>query len=166
MTYITLASILMVDVFPDPEIICKFLGLFQFDACKLVMNWIRGTMNFIGVCPEAAKESHSRIDLMSSLRYKYEDGLGDRSPGRIMLWVAMIGDWPSITNRGARYLLQVREWFVSQAEMLIESQLEWDEGFVLPDMTDEFKIYARFGIAVEHIEACDWTESCPKNTGV
>ena len=63
-----------------------------------------------------------------------------------MLWVALLGDWPAITQGGAIHLLQVREWFITQAEILEESQLEWDDGFVFPKMNQEIKLYARFGI--------------------
>ena len=41
-TYITLAGILMADLFPDPDICCKFLSMFQFDACKVILNLIHG----------------------------------------------------------------------------------------------------------------------------
>ena len=92
MTYITLAGILMADLFPDPEICCKFLGVFQFEACRMILSLIRGTLNSIGIAAEEARRADNRVDLIKCLRYKYDDGLGNRPSGRIMLWVALLGD--------------------------------------------------------------------------
>ena len=45
--YMVLSAILLQDIFPDPEIICKYLNLQQFDACswflELVMRALDGT---------------------------------------------------------------------------------------------------------------------------
>ena len=76
MMYITLSAILMANLFPDPEIGCKFLGLFQFEACKIVLNLICGSLNSIGVCTEDARRTDTRVVIVIYLRYGYGDRLG------------------------------------------------------------------------------------------
>ena len=166
MTYITLAGILIADLFPDPEICCKFLGMFQFEACKVILSLIRETLNSIGVGAEEARRADNRVDLIKCLRYKYDDGLGSRPPGRIMLWVVLLGDLPAVTQGVARHLLQIREWFITQAEILEEAQLEWDDGFVFPKMSQEMELYARFGIDHRYIAEFNWSDPVSSDSGV
>ena len=61
--------------------------------------------------------------------------LSPEVPARIRLFSEILGDWPSLTAGGCRFLLQARDMFLSQAEILSNVKMEWLDGFVLPRVT-------------------------------
>ena len=67
---------------------------------------------------------------MGSLRFRTETGsLSDRSPDRVKMVIQLVGDWPTISFGGCRYLHQARYWFTRQHQLL--SHLSEAEGMGL-----------------------------------
>ena len=67
---------------------------------------------------------------MGSLRFRTETGsLSNRSPDRVEMMVQLVGDWPTISFGGCRYLHQARYWFTRQYQLL--SHLSEAEGMGL-----------------------------------
>ena len=52
----------------------------------------------------------------------------ETSPGRVMIWCDLLGDWPSLTHEGCRFLNVAREWFLHQARVLKFSGFMWSTG--------------------------------------
>ena len=167
MCYTILAGILLMDTFPDPDICCKYLGKCQMDFVSFFMEWVKVSLEGVEVSKEVAKVAESRYGLINSLRFRMVDGsvLSDFPPNRIKVWTKLIGDWPTITSGGCRFMIQARSRFLSQMEVLRKLKFSWRFGLVLPEITQELRSYARFGISKSEISRVIWTEEVPDSQG-
>ena len=84
-TYSVLAGLLLKDVFPDPDVICRFLKCDQITA----MNWF---LEFVLLSLEAAEEqAWSREDVIRSLRLQdSRDKLCEAPPSFVKLWLEIL----------------------------------------------------------------------------
>ena len=103
--FITLTFLLR-DIFPYPEVLCKQLRLYHADAtswlCDVILMSCRNTEKD----GDVAKESSIREGLMRSIRYSEEISFRSKIPSAaIQMLENLLGDWPSITSGGCRYLL-------------------------------------------------------------
>ena len=167
MCYTILAGILLADTFPDPEICCKYLESSQVRFTSFFMDWLRSSLEGIDVCSEKVKEAGTRKGLIRSLRFRMVDGsiLSDHPPNRIKIWSKLVGDWPTLTSGGCRFALQARIKFISQMEMLRRINHPWRFDIVLPEITQEIREYARFGISRTALKGVIWTEEIPESQG-
>ena len=167
MCYTILAGILLADTFPDPDICCKYLSSSQVKFTSFFMDWLRSSLEGIDVCPEKMREAGSRKGLIRSLRFRMVDGsiLSDHPPNRIKIWSRLVGDWPTLTSGGCRFTLQARIKFVSQMEMLRRINYVWRFNLILPEISQEFREYARFGISRSILKRTIWTEEVPESQG-
>ena len=63
---------------------------------------------------------------MNSILHRAEDGTLARSPSVLVsVWEELLGDWPSITRGGPRYLLQVRDHFIYQCSVICTAEITW-----------------------------------------
>jgi len=166
MCYTTLAGILQADTFPDPEICCKYLECSQVEFTAFFMDWTRTSLEGVEVNADAAQAAGSRKGLIDSLRFRLVDGsiLSDHKPNRIRVWKKLIGGWPTITSGGCRFLLQARIKFIHQVELLKRLNYPWRFGLTLPDVSQELREYARFGISRSVLKKVIWTEEVPEST--
>ena len=60
-----------------------------------------------GVHQDADEKSRSRAELLSTLRFPDSRNKIVRSPPQyILIWIRLLGGWPSIVNGGGRFALQ------------------------------------------------------------
>ena len=167
MCYTVLAGIMLMDTYPDPEICCRYLSAGQLKFASFFMDWLRSSLEGIEVCPEKMKVAESRKGLIKALRFRMVDGslLSDHPPNRIKIWSKLVGDWPTITSGGCRFALQARIKFIRQMEVLRRINFAWRFNLVLPEISQEFREYARFGISRAVIKRAVWTEEVPESQG-
>ena len=94
---------------------------------------------------------------MRSLRFRTENGsLSDKSPERVEIVVQLVGDWPTISFGGCRYLHQARYWFTRQHQLL--SNLSEAEGMSLfnEQLSTGAIRYLTFG--VPELELVNWKD--------
>ena len=167
--YSVLSAILVRDIFPDPEITCKFFGVpDQWFALAWIQELISWSLDGIEIHNVDLERARSREEMILTLRYRYssESPLMDSSPSKVKIWCRLLGGWPSITNGGCRYLIQAREKFIEQAQILKKSKFKWKLNVTMKDVSSVFKSYARFGMSPEVINNCKFTESVPFHYGL
>ena len=91
--------------------------------------------------------------------------LSDHPPNRVRVWLKLIGNWPTLTSGGCRFLLQARIKFIHQMETLRKLNYSWRFGVVLPEISQELREYARFGISRLDLKRVIWTEEVPESRG-
>ena len=95
----------------------------------------------------AAKSSVTREGLMRSIRYRDDRGKFSKiPPAVIQVWENLLGDWPSITSGGPRFILQVRMKFLHQCETLKDAEISWDESYKMKPMDEDDIYYALFSM--------------------
>ena len=71
--YVTLfyeAGIMMRDLFPEPEIVCKILGTEQWGAVSWILEWIVKSLEGVDLNHDADKKSSTREELLLALRFR------------------------------------------------------------------------------------------------
>lgn len=164
LTHIILLGVLIRDVFPDPEVVCAFTQCYQCDVVKWFCRLVRSTLRDVELHPNLVKTASSRRSLINCFRVRTGAG-GDYAsspPVKSLLWIELLGKWPSITNGGCRWLLEARDWFISQVDVLVRFEVDGPTGpFHLMEESD--RQYARFGFPSEVLDSIDWSasSSCP-----
>ena len=157
MCYSILATILLRDVFPDPEITCKFFNVpDQWFAVAWIQELIAWSLDGVEIHNVDFDRAVTREEMILSLRYRYsaESSLMEESPAKVKIWCRLLGNWPSLTHGGCRYLIQARDKFLDQALVLKKSKFKWRLNVTMRELSNGFKAYARFGIPKEIIDTC------------
>ena len=149
MAYHILAGALIRDIFPDPDVVCTFLGCFQSEGaawfCELLLNSVRE----LEVDGAVVKKAETRKDLITALRGRTSSGVWtEGTPRRAWIWTRLFGNWPTITNGGARFLLQVREKCLAQVGEIKAARIRWKIDLDLPTIGEEEKLAALYGLDV------------------
>ena len=98
-------------------------------------------------------------DMIRSLRFRDErEKLSDMPPPFVRLWLELLGSWPLVTIGGCRFLLQCREWFLIQIQVLTRAQIKWSDDQVLRALREDDQEYSRFGLSLEEIGSQTWRE--------
>ena len=126
LTFNVLLSCLLRELYPDPEVACRYTVTTQFDfianfAEGLVISTVYGTE----VYQPLKERARTREELSTSLRYRslMTDRMVD-CPERVKMYVTLLnGAVPTICFGGARYLHLVRGHYVYQHHVLHLSQL-------------------------------------------
>ena len=130
--YNVLAGIMIRDLFPEPEIVCKTLKTEQRGAVSWILDWILKSLEGVELHQQADKNATTRGKLLSALRFRNSRNKIDSSPPPyIVLWAKLLGDWPSIVNGGCRFALQARLKFLDQVRILSKSNITWNHGRIL-----------------------------------
>ena len=159
MTYNILAGLLLRDVFPDPEVLCKYMKCDQKSASDWFLEFLLVSLEGVEYHQKAEEEAGTREEMILSLRYRDErEKLFEFSPPFIRLWTKILGRWPAPTSGGCRYLLEAREWFLVQAQVLAEAGYTWSKEMKLNAPDKDEKEYARFGLDPEDLERQDWSK--------
>ena len=160
MTYNILSGLMLRDVFPDPEVLCRYLKCNQKEAADWFLEFLMVSLEGVEYQQKAEEEAETREEMILSLRYRDEqEKLCEFSPPLVLLWSRILGKWPSPTSGGCQYLLEAREWFLFQITTLAEAGYTWSKGKRLEVPGDEDKEYARFGLDPEELEKQDWSGS-------
>ena len=158
-TYNVLAGLLLRDLFPDPDVLCRYLDCTQIVAVNWFLEFLMLSLEGIEYHQGDEEAAQSREEMIRSLRLRdARDKLCEISPPYIRLWTEIIGSWPTLTNGGCRFLLQCRQWLPVQMGALARAKIQWSDGRVikLPQETD--LEYSRFGLTPEEIGVQTWTE--------
>ena len=124
MSYIVLMSILLRDLFPDPDILLKHGDWNQHQGAAWFVKWITDTIQGVEPGQELFSGARTRRDLCGSLRVQCNAQLTQDIPSRIQLLIRVLPDWPTITNGGCRFLIQARVWSL---QTLIRATYTWEE---------------------------------------
>ena len=169
MTYNILSSVLVRDLFPDPDILLKFLGVTdQVKAVAWILELVMMSLDGVEIHNVDFDAARTRVEMIKSLRfrYSYDSPLMETSPARVLIWCEILGDWPALTSGGCRFLAQAREWFLTQARVLRSSGFKWTCGVKMKSIGPYFISYARFGLAPKVIHAADYSETVPAYSGL
>ena len=144
MTYNVLLGCLLREMFPDPDVCCKFSNVSQFDYSKWFCGWIIDVLQGTIVYRPPLQMADTREQLLLALRYRTFTGKPSAdAPVRVKQVMSMLhGLVPTITNGGARYLHLARDHYVLQYELLYGME-SYPEMFPA-HLTEELRYYARF----------------------
>ena len=100
MVYNVLGSILLRDLFPDPECLCNHLKVFQMEAASWFFEWLVTTLNETEINEEAFRVARNRQELAHAIWFRLPTtGELSKSPSsQVRLWGQIFGDWPSLTQ--------------------------------------------------------------------
>ena len=157
-SYNILAGLLLRDIFPDPEILCRYLDADQLTAVNWFLDWLVISLEGVEYHQVAEENASTRVEMIESLRARDgRDKLGLSPPVHIQLWTQLVGSWPSPTNGGCRFLIQCREWLLVQMRALANSNIQWKDGRVIKVPTESDLEYARFGLTQDQYEGSSWS---------
>lgn len=125
MAFIVLSSILIRDVFPDPESLCYVADTSQHSMVKKVCKWIRESLSETELWFDPRALPTDRKELIDCIRERHETASGKlvfsyTPPRRVSRWADLLGDWPTLSDGGPRYLHQVRNHLVKQFQVIIK----------------------------------------------
>ena len=169
LAYCVFASIILRDYIPDPEIFLFYIGKFdQWLTADWFLRLLATTLEGTEIHDKSFKSAVSRSDLIRCLRFRYSEDspLMDEAPQRVLLWVRSLGEWPSLTKGGCRFLHQARSWFVEIVRVWNQQGLRWDEGIRLPQVSAELMNYANFKVSPVQIAACNFREPTSLSSGL
>ena len=147
----------MRDLFLDPEAVCFATNTSQMRFASWFCEWTASVVAGTEIDYRALEGARTRTESMGSLRFRTETGsLSDRSPDRVEIMVQLVGDWPTISFGGCRYLHQARYWFTRQYQLL--SYLSEAEGMGLYNekLSAGAVRYLTFGIP--ELDSVDWRD--------
>ena len=149
MTTTVLASILLRDVFPDPNAVWALTGFLPDKFVQHFTNWIFYSLQLREVNRTAFETASTQVDLINSIRARVckKDGssvLKDAPDHIVKVWAELLGDWPNIVYGGPRFLAQVRNHILTQKDVLASSGFPGVEKFRKID-NDWLKDYLLFG---------------------
>ena len=127
--YNVLTGVLLRDVFPDPDILCRYLDCTQLGAVNWFLEFLMLSLEGIEYHQGAEEAAQTREEMIQFLRFRDErDKLCEISPPYIRLWTELLGSWPAITSGGCRFLLQCRQWLPVQMRALAKARIQWSYG--------------------------------------
>jgi hypothetical protein len=145
MTYAILVSMLLRQMFPDPDICCKLSKVSQVEYVTWFARWIRDSIYGTAVYDQDMRSAETRFELMMSLKYRNSRGhLSVETPERVQFVANMIY-WPTLTAGGPRYLQPVRFKYLEQYQQLAESGVFLCDNFFGNKLTEADYLYASFG---------------------
>ena len=161
-TYNVLAGILLRDLFPDPDVLCKYLNCTQETAVNWFLEFLLFSLEGIEYHQGDEEIAQTREEMIQALRFRDESGkLCAGSPPYIRLWTELLGFWPSLTKGGCRFLLQCRQWLPVQMRALSRAKIQWSDGRVIQSPKESDLVYSRFGLSPEQIGEQSWSEPAP-----
>jgi len=158
-TYNVLAGLLLRDVFPDPDMLCRYLKCDQGAAVSWFLEFVMISLEGVEYHQVAEEQAQTRDEMVRSLRLRdCREKLCEFSPPYVKVWAEILGAWPSPTFGGCRFLLQCREWFVTQMRIIAGAKIQWSDGRVIRQPRDTDLEYARFGMTPEEIGEQTWMD--------
>lgn len=72
MTYKILAGLILRDVFPDPDVLCRFLRCNQKEAADWFLEFLMVSLEGVEYHQKSEEEAETREEMIHSLRYRNE----------------------------------------------------------------------------------------------
>lgn len=134
MAFIVLSSILIRDIFPDPDSACYVADLSQHSLVKTVCKWIKESLTETELWFDPRALPTDRKELIDCIRDRQETATGKliysyTPPRRVSRWADLLGDWPTLSAGGPRYLHQVRLHHVHQVKVIIKEDFNGSSGY-------------------------------------
>ena len=140
---------------------CRTLKTEQFGAVSWVLEWILKSLVGVELHQDADKKSSSQAELLSAMRFRDSRNKIDKNPPPyILIWIKLIGDWPSIVNEGCRFALSARNNIIDQARIL------WNHGRILLCPNPGEILFSTFGVNMDLFQDSLWTEPCSNLKGL
>ena len=165
MTFVVLSSILLRDIFPDPDSFGVLTWKHQAMCVQLFCKWLVKSLVETEVSLHPGNLPKDRKELINCIKLRVQTSstkstLAD-SPRRVSMWADLLGDWPPLTEGGPRYLHQVRETAVAQASIIAPLELSDNLGLLNPfhDKNLHTPSYLRYD--QPDISSCDHTAPIP-----
>ena len=101
--YATLSAIVIFDLFPYPDIMCKYLDCQQSSTVQIILDLLLKTLTGVEVDTNLAMDACNGRDFILSLKFRYGHGMDELAsevPARIRLFTKILGDWQSFTAGG------------------------------------------------------------------
>ena len=161
-------TILLRDMFPDPDIVLSFLRNDGHNVMKWFASWVADTLQNVELNPRASVAAKSRTELLYSLRFRRRNNtMADSPPARVVVFSQLLGQWPSVTFGGPRYLHQVRKHFLIQEAIFRGSEVEQWKKIMPYEVTFRMECSAMY--ALPGLSSLDYTVpamSSPQGLGV
>ena len=158
-TYNVLAGLLLRDVFPDPDVLCRYLDCTQLTAVNWFLEFVLISLEGVEYHQVAEEAARSRTEM---IRFRdARDKLCESPPTYVKLWGEILGSWPAVTNGGCRFLLQCRQWLPVQLRAISRAKIQWSDGRMIRLLKDSNLEYSRFGLTLEQLGDQSWSGSAP-----
>ena len=167
--YMVLAGVILRDFFPDPDICLQYFKEFeQWPVVEWFLRLVMMSLNGAEVHEEDFKVAMSRVELIRCIRFRYGEGcpLMSEPPPRVEMWCSLLGEWPTITRGGCRFIIQARIWFMQQVKVFVANKFRWKDGEVVPEIKSRTGLYSGFGIEKEVLEVTNFEEKVPGAVGL
>ena len=159
-----LAGVILRDFFPDPDICLQYFKEFeQRPVVEWFLRLVMKSLNGAEVHEEDFKVAMSRC-----IRFRYREGcpLMSEPPPRVEMWCSLLGEWPTITRGGCRFIIQARIWFMQQVKVFVANKFRWKDGEIVPEIKSRTGLYSGFGIEKEVLEVTNFEEKVPGAVGL
>ena len=121
-SYLVLAACAARDLFPDKEAVCLLGKTTEYPFLDWVSRYLKETLSGLELYQGAQGVGRGRIERLSVLRFRDKDGIvSSKPPERVAVLQKLLGEWPSLTRGGPRYLHQVRLKLLEQFSVLKET---------------------------------------------
>ena len=140
-TYVILASIILRDIFPDPDCFCYWTHCNQYKATKLFLYWLNHGYQGLEVLYPKYHKASTREELAVAARVL---PVSKEPPNRVQQWAKLIGPRPNISHGGPRYIEQARSCFLLQMAILKKSGFPGAAEVFVPEKTVHM-MYTTFG---------------------
>lgn len=135
-SYIVLANILLLDVFPDSDATCFLAECSQFECVEKFCTWINFSLSKLEVWDVPRNQATTREGLVNALRGRLvtigKHVLESSAPSRVTDWSKLFGKWAPLTYGGPRYISEVRDFLVVQAKALATTCFPGAQDFFKP----------------------------------
>ena len=159
MTYVVLSAVLLRDLFPDPEVFCHFGQCYQLDVIRWFLRMVVESLSGLEVHPAAVKQAVSRADLVRCIRTRVGSSkLSSGHPPQMQMFLEMLGQWPSITCGGCRFLIQARMWFCEQMEVLVRYGVGAGCDLLIRKVNEGDRKYAVYGVSMAILSKVMWSQ--------
>ena len=91
--YSVLAGLILRDLFPEPEIVCKTLKTEQRGAASWILEWIMKSLERVELHQSADEKASSRAELLATLRFRDSRNKINKSlpAPYILVWIKLLG---------------------------------------------------------------------------
>ena len=167
--YMVLAGVILRDFFPDPDICLQYFSEFeQWPVVEWFMRLITKSLDGAEVHEEDFKKAMTRVELIRCIRFRFGEGcpLMSEPPPRVEMWCSLLGDWPTVTKGGCRFIIQARIWFMQQVKVFVANKFRGKDGKIVPEIKNRTGLYSGFGIEKEILEVTNFEEKVPGAVGL
>ena len=150
--FVVLSSILMRDIFPDPDSAGFAADHTQESMVDCVCTWIRNSLCETELWFDQRALPGDRKELIDCIRERVEYKpnkfrFSYTPPTRVTIWADLLGNWPPLSLGGPRFLHNVRQHVTVQNEILKKVSWEkWGKFSAYQDPKEQgFVLYMTFG---------------------